>query len=85
MVLESLLKSNAQHLPGYESIKTYDTIAATAWYIWWLRRTRTHNERIPPLMQCVKSIKAIMDNGARGKSQSSQHKNNMVQTPGELG
>jgi hypothetical protein len=74
-VLESLLKSNAQNLPGYESIKTHEVIVVMASYIWWLHRRLTHDEQIPPVYQCINSIiKAITANVAKGKSRSSSHK-----------
>jgi ribonuclease HI len=67
-VLASLLGSNNDPMPNYESIQTRELIAVTAWYIWWIRRRLSHGEQIPPIRNCVSSIRAITVNSSRAKS-----------------
>jgi hypothetical protein len=37
-------------------------IAMTAWYIWWARQRKTHDETVPPIPGCAMSIKALVAN-----------------------
>jgi ribonuclease HI len=73
-VLEVLLKTPSSTVAGYDSIKVQETIATAAWYIWWLRRRQTHGELVPPVNVCSNSIRSIVANAARTKTQGSVHK-----------
>ena len=64
VVLQEILKSTPTSVPGYERIRIHDTVAVAAWYIWWLRRRRTHGESVPPVKRCVASILVIAANSA---------------------
>jgi ribonuclease HI len=66
-LLEKLLKSPVAKLPGYDYINVQEIIAIAAWYIWWLRRRQSHGEQIPPIQNCVTSIRAMVANAARTK------------------
>jgi hypothetical protein len=39
-----------------------DLIVVAAWYIWWMRRRRSHGEQVPLVQNCVTSIRAITAN-----------------------
>jgi hypothetical protein len=66
-MLGSLLSSNQGEVEGFESINHRELVAVAAWYIWWLRRRRSHGEQIPPVLNCITSIRAITANAARAK------------------
>jgi hypothetical protein len=38
-----------------------------AWYLWWVRRRRTHNEDVPPIYKCKLSILTIAANARKQK------------------
>jgi hypothetical protein len=42
-----------------------ETKSGAAWYIWWIRRRRTHNEDVPPLFKCKLSILTITANAKK--------------------
>jgi hypothetical protein len=44
-VLGSLLNAPQGHVPGFDLIHMRELIAVTAWYVWWLRRCRSHDDR----------------------------------------
>jgi hypothetical protein len=73
-VLEVLLKTPSSTVAGYDSIKVQETIATAAWYIWWLHRRQTFGELVPPVNVCSNSIRSIVANAARTKTQGSMHK-----------
>jgi hypothetical protein len=50
-------------------VKLKETIMVTAWYLWWIRRRRTHIEAVPPTYKCKVSILSI--NVHAGKQQAS--------------
>jgi ribonuclease HI len=63
-VLEHILKENDLLVPGYDHIKVKELISVACWYLWWMRRRRTHNEEVPPLFKCIHSILSITSNAA---------------------
>jgi ribonuclease HI len=67
-VLEFLMREPDRLLPSFDSIGTKETIAVASWYLWWLRRRRTHNETIPPISQCKISVLSITVNGVKAAS-----------------
>jgi hypothetical protein len=70
-VFEVLLKSPSTSVPDFDSIQRRELIAVSAWYIWWLRRRQTHGEQVPPIRNCITSIRAITANVARANISSS--------------
>lgn len=65
VVVEELLRSSLNIVPGYTSFELHELIAITCWYIWWLRRRRTHGETIPPIPKCAASIRGLAANYAK--------------------
>jgi hypothetical protein len=41
--LEVLLRRQDSMLEGFHNIGLNETIAVACWYLWWIRRRRTHN------------------------------------------
>jgi ribonuclease HI len=68
VVLESLLMRQDNTLPGMTSIGLKETIIVGCWYLWWMRRRRTHNEPVPPIHKCRMSILSITANAAKADS-----------------
>jgi hypothetical protein len=64
-VLEHLLKREDLLAPGYDLINLKEIVSVACWYMWWMRRQRTHNEDVPPLFKCIHSILSITSNAAR--------------------
>jgi ribonuclease HI len=64
-VLEHLLRRNDNSLPGFDHIGLKETVTVTCWYLWWMRRRRTHDEEVPPLNRCKMSILSITANAMR--------------------
>jgi hypothetical protein len=73
-VLGALLNTNQGTVPGYSSIYLRELIAVATWYIWWMRRRRSHGDQVPPIQKCAISIRAIIANSARAKT----HANTLV-------
>jgi hypothetical protein len=72
LVLEELLRSNPYDAHGYSSFKLHELIAITCWYIWWMRRKRTHGESVPLSFKCATSIRGLVANYARAKKVQNQ-------------
>jgi ribonuclease HI len=64
-VLEHLIRLPDNIMPGLTVVKMKETILVTAWYLWWIRRRRTHNEAVPPLYKCKLSILSITAHAGR--------------------
>jgi ribonuclease HI len=58
-VLEYLIRANDNNFPGLSMVNRKETIMVAAWYLWWIRRRRTHNESVPPTYKCKLSILSI--------------------------
>jgi ribonuclease HI len=71
VVLEELLRDTDKMLPGFDGIGQKETIAVAAWYLWWIRRRRTHEESVPPMSQCKMSVLSITANGAKAMAKVS--------------
>jgi hypothetical protein len=69
MVLEQILKSDSSVIPGLD-LGLKEVVSTVVWYIWWIRRRRTHNEDVPPMRKCKMSILAIVANYAKAARQS---------------
>jgi hypothetical protein len=67
--LEKIFKLAMTTVPGLDELKIPEIVAVGSWYIWWLRRRQTHGEQIPPIQQCVNSIRAITANARKSVSQ----------------
>jgi hypothetical protein len=72
-VMASLLNMNNLIVPGFKSIHMRELVAVASWYIWWLRRTRSHGEQIPSIRKCVTSIRSITTNNECIKPSSEAH------------
>jgi hypothetical protein len=66
-ILEFLLRDQANALLGVD-IGQKETIGVPCWYLWWIRRQRTHDESVPPLLKCKISILSIVANAAKVNS-----------------
>jgi hypothetical protein len=63
-VLEHILMLQDNMLQGFTFVLK-ETIVIACWYLWWIRRRRSHNENIPPMAQCRMSVLAIAANSAK--------------------
>jgi hypothetical protein len=64
VILETLLRSQNCTMRGLDNVGLKETVAITCWYLWWLRRRRTHNEAVPPINRCKMSILPMAANQA---------------------
>jgi hypothetical protein len=58
------------HLPdslpsGFTVVQLKELVAVTCWYLWWIRRRRTHGESVPPIYKCKLVILAVAANVAK--------------------
>jgi ribonuclease HI len=68
VILELLFRGQDLMMPGFAALGLKEVVAVTCWYLWWIRRRRTHNESVPPLFRCKMSVLAIANAAnARGK------------------
>ena len=68
VILEHLHRLQDNTLTGFEFGKK-ELISMTCWYLWWMRRQRTHDEPVPPIPRCKISILGIAANAFRSLSQ----------------
>jgi hypothetical protein len=60
-VLESLLTS--QEIPYHNfDVGLKEVIGISCWYLWWMRRRRTHGEVVPSVNNCKLSILSVATN-----------------------
>jgi hypothetical protein len=65
VVLEHIFRL-PDYLPsGFSVVELKELVVVTCWYLWWIRRRRTHGESVPPYYRCKLSILAISANAAR--------------------
>jgi ribonuclease HI len=64
-VLEYILRLEDNSIEGFQNINLKEVVSVCCWYLWWIRRRRTHNEDVPPLYKCKLSILSITTNAAR--------------------
>jgi ribonuclease HI len=69
-VLEFLFTRKESQMPGFQNLGLKETIAVGAWYLWWIRRQRTHDEPVPPMHHCKMSILTITANAAKIRKNS---------------
>jgi ribonuclease HI len=50
---------------GFDHVGLKEVISITSWYLWWMRRRRTHDEAVPPVFKCKMSILGIATNAAK--------------------
>jgi hypothetical protein len=50
---------------GFEVVQLKELVVVSCWYLWWLRRRRTHGEIVPPIHKCNISILTITSNSAK--------------------
>jgi len=70
-VLEALLRRSDNSMPGFENIGLKETIIVACWYLWWIRRRRTHDESVPPMLHCRMSVLTITANAAKALKKQS--------------
>jgi ribonuclease HI len=63
-VLETILTRQNNTMPGFSSLGLKEVISVGCWYLWWMRRQRTHGEPVPPISKCKISILSIASNAA---------------------
>jgi hypothetical protein len=66
-ILEHIILRQNSRLPGFQNIGITETILVASWYLWWIRRKRTHDEAVAPLHHCRMSILTITSNAANRK------------------
>jgi hypothetical protein len=64
-VLEELLRRQDNTLVGFSEIGLNEMISVSCWYLWWIRRRKTHNEVVPPIYRCKMSILSITANALK--------------------
>jgi hypothetical protein len=64
-ILEILLRQESQNLPGLSNLGQKEVIAVSCWYLWCIRRRRTHNEMVPSMFNCKMSILSMVANAAK--------------------
>jgi hypothetical protein len=64
-ILEHILRREDNEIHGFQSVSLKEVVMTTCWYLWWMRRRRTHSETVPPIHKCKFSILAIVANSAR--------------------
>jgi hypothetical protein len=62
VILENLLRGPNHAIPNIPQITTREMITVTCWYLWYLRRRRTHGEVVPPAKYCTNSIIGLAAN-----------------------
>jgi ribonuclease HI len=68
-VLEFLFRRQDTSMPGID-LGMKEVIAVGSWYLWWIRRQRTHDEQVPPMFKCKFSILSIAANAAKAQSKT---------------
>jgi ribonuclease HI len=69
-VLEVLLRRECNNLQGYTDFGLKEVITIGCWYLWWLRRKRTHGEEVPSIFSCKMSILSMASNSAHATKPS---------------
>jgi hypothetical protein len=71
-VLENILNGQNNALDGFRLFGVKEVVSVAYWYIWWLRRQRTHDEPTPLVYKCKVSILAITANAAKAGAKKVQ-------------
>jgi hypothetical protein len=69
-VLEHILRMENNSFPGF-AFGRKETTIISCWYLWWIRRCRTHDETVPPMHQCKMAVLAIAANSAKAVKKTS--------------
>jgi hypothetical protein len=64
-VIEHILCKDEQKYHNLD-LGLKETMMVACWYIWWMRRRRTHDEEVPPVNRCMISILSITSNAKVG-------------------
>jgi hypothetical protein len=64
-ILEHILCLSENNIQGFTTVNLKEVVITTCWYLWWLRRQRTHNESTPPMIKCRFSILSIVANASK--------------------
>jgi ribonuclease HI len=64
-ILEHLLRDEENKFSGFDNIGQNEVIGVACWYLWWIRRRRTHEESVPPMLRCKMSILSIVSNASK--------------------
>jgi hypothetical protein len=70
-ILEHLLQLQDNSMVGFDGAGLKEVISITSWYLWWIRRKRTHDESVPTNYKCKMLILAMAANAARVIGRSS--------------
>jgi ribonuclease HI len=74
VILELLFRGQDLMMPGFSSLGLKEVVAVTCWYLWWIRRRKTHDESVPPVFRCKMSVLAIANAASvRGKPNLINH------------
>jgi ribonuclease HI len=57
-------------MPNIPQIGIGEMAVVTSWYLWWMRRARTHDESVPPVKHCVASMIGLAANFIRSYSRT---------------
>jgi hypothetical protein len=49
VVLEELLRRQDNSFKDFSNIGLKEVMSVSGWYLWWIRRRRTHNEDVSPI------------------------------------
>jgi ribonuclease HI len=66
-ILEHILCKEEQNFQNFD-LGLKEVMMVTCWYLWWLRRRRTHDEETPPVNRCRLSILSITSNAKSANS-----------------
>jgi hypothetical protein len=69
-VLEELLRRQGNSFKEFSNIGLKEVISVSSWYLWWIRRCRTHNGDVPPIVRCKMSILSITANAQKASNPS---------------
>jgi ribonuclease HI len=61
-ILEILLRRPEQSMDSLPQITVRELVAVACWYIWWIRRRRTHDDPVPPVKYRATSILGLTAN-----------------------
>jgi hypothetical protein len=72
-ILEHIMCTPDNDIQGFTTVNLKEVIITTCWYLWWLRRQRTHGDSTPPMVKCTFSILSIVANSLKVYGKQSQN------------
>jgi hypothetical protein len=69
-ILEHIMCTPDNDIQGFTTVNLKEVVITTCWYLWWLRRQRTHGESTPPMVKCRFSILSIVANSLKSLCQA---------------